>query len=541
VTAAPFEARRAVVLAVDDSPLDLELAVDHLSSRGLEVHTAVDGEQAIEKAGLLHPDLILLDVMMPKMSGFETCRRLKLLTDLRDTPVIFVTDLSDPENKVRGFEAGGVDFVTKPIEANELCARVDTQLRLHAMRNELVARNLQLHTEIAQRTELAEALEAQRAFLQQVIDMIPQSVCVKTADNRVALANRAMADLAQTTVQALLGGPGPGISHSLMAETRERSDPALAMPQPDRERIIEEETFVDPSGQAHILHTVLRPLQNRGGNATQLLIVSTDITQRKRVERELEGYRQGLENLVASRTAELQQRNRDLDIEVAERRRLQSAFLETVDNERRHLAQELHDGVGQDLVGAAFMLDGAMSDLRAGRPVTTAHLERMTLAIRNAIKVARDIAHGLAPLSDTTGGLLEALHALRDRMGGPPGPQIDLDADPLAIDAVSRRACDQLYRIAQEAASNAMKHARADRITIRLRIVGDMVRLEIIDDGRGISAGRPAMAGLGLHTMRDRAVSIGATLQLLPGEGRGTIVTCELRRGDYTQFSKTAT
>jgi two-component system sensor histidine kinase/response regulator len=371
---------RPTVLAVDDSPVDLELIVGHLSSRHLRMETALDGEEALRKAESVHPDLILLDVMMPGMSGFETCRELKHRGHLRDVPVIFVTDLSDPQNKVRGFEVGGVDYVTKPIEANELCARVDTQLRLQS-------------------------------------------------------------------------------------------------------------------------------------------------------------YRQGLEGLVASRTAELQQKNRELDIEVAERRRLQSAYLTAADNERRYLAQELHDGLGQDLVGAALMLDGAMGDLKAQRPITVARLARMGLAIRNAVKVARDIAHGLAPLSSTAGGLLEALHALRDRMGGSPGLNIELDVDPRAVDVVSQPARDQLYRIAQEAASNAMKHARANRIKIGLNVIDGAVRLEIADDGCGMSCGRSVLPGLGLHTMRDRAASIGGTLQLVPGKERGTVVICEVPKADCARAS----
>lgn len=520
--------REPVVLAVDDSPVDLELMTSYLGSRDLRVETAAGGEEAIRRAEALQPSLILLDVLMPGMTGFDTCRRLKTRPHLREIPVIFVTDLSDAQNKVRGFEAGGVDFVTKPIEPNELRARVNTQLRLHAMHTELVTRNQQLQAEVIRRVELAETLEEQRAFLQQVIDMIPQCVCVKTLDGRVALANRAMADLTQTTVQSLLGSPGPAMDRTFLAGSDVVRLMTAGRSSFQGEMIVEEEPFVDPSGTTHILHIVLRPLRDREGNQTQLLIVGTDITERKRIERELEGYRLGLEASVAARTAELRQRNRDLDIEVAERRRLQSAYLTAADSERRYLAQELHDGLGQDLVGTALMLEGAIGDLKTQRSVSVAHLERMSLAVRNALRVARDIAHGLAPLSATPGGLHEALHALRDRMSVSSGPVVDLDIDAPAVDMVSREACDQLYRIAQEAASNAMKHARAKRITIRLNVIDGAVRLEIADDGGGMGPHEAGVRGLGLHTMRDRATRVGGALQFLPADGGGTIVRCEV-------------
>lgn len=117
-----------VVLIVDDQPDTLSMLNDTLDEAGLKVLVALEGEQALMIAGNLVPDVILLDAIMPNMDGFETCRRLKENPDLAHIPVIFMTGLSDSESVLKGFEAGGVDFVTKPIIADQLIARIKAHL-----------------------------------------------------------------------------------------------------------------------------------------------------------------------------------------------------------------------------------------------------------------------------------------------------------------------------------------------------------------------------------------------------------------------------
>jgi len=119
----------ARILVVDDNPLNLRLLVDMLASEHYLVSTATDGFQALAKIEAEKPDVILLDVMMPGLDGFETCRRIKADPATADIPVIMVTALSDVDDLVRGFEAGADDFVTKPFNGLELMARLHLQLR----------------------------------------------------------------------------------------------------------------------------------------------------------------------------------------------------------------------------------------------------------------------------------------------------------------------------------------------------------------------------------------------------------------------------
>ncbi len=117
-----------IVLVVDDSPDALSLINDALETEGLDVLVALEGKQALTIAKRIRPDVILLDAVMPVMDGFETCKQLKANSELADIPVIFMTGLSDTDDIVRGLEAGGVDYLIKPINPAELIARMKVHL-----------------------------------------------------------------------------------------------------------------------------------------------------------------------------------------------------------------------------------------------------------------------------------------------------------------------------------------------------------------------------------------------------------------------------
>ena len=120
--------RSDVVLVVDDSPETMRLLTDVLDSAGMTVMVALDGPSALRIAGRLTPDIVLMDAVMPGMDGFETCRQIKQLSGFEDVPVIFMTGLSEPEDTLRGFAAGGVDYVTKPMDIDSVLARIAVHL-----------------------------------------------------------------------------------------------------------------------------------------------------------------------------------------------------------------------------------------------------------------------------------------------------------------------------------------------------------------------------------------------------------------------------
>ncbi|HMQ50759.1 MAG TPA: response regulator [Anaerolineae bacterium] len=128
---------KGTILLVDDTPTNLDVLFHYLDNFGFEVFVAINGEDALRQAEQTLPDLILLDVMMPGIDGFEVCRRLKEIPTTRHIPVIFMTALSSTTDKLRGFEVGAVDYVTKPLQYKEVLARVTTHLTLQRLQADL--------------------------------------------------------------------------------------------------------------------------------------------------------------------------------------------------------------------------------------------------------------------------------------------------------------------------------------------------------------------------------------------------------------------
>jgi two-component system sensor histidine kinase/response regulator len=145
-------------MIVDDNPANLRLLEDMLRQKGHEVHSFPRGRLALAEALENPPDLILLDINMPEMNGYEVCERLKSTDDLRDIPVIFLSALNDIQDKVKAFRSGAVDYISKPFQIEEVHARVETHIKLHDLQRALTRQNEHLEEAVAARTrELAEA------------------------------------------------------------------------------------------------------------------------------------------------------------------------------------------------------------------------------------------------------------------------------------------------------------------------------------------------------------------------------------------------
>jgi len=136
----------ACVLVVDDTIANLRLLSNMLSEEGYDVRAVTNGPQALQAVERDPPDVILLDITMPEMDGYEVCRRLKARDHSKDVPVIFLTALTDTADKVRAFDAGGVDYVTKPFQLEEVLARVKTQVALRQARVALAGSYRRLRT-----------------------------------------------------------------------------------------------------------------------------------------------------------------------------------------------------------------------------------------------------------------------------------------------------------------------------------------------------------------------------------------------------------
>ena len=190
---------KATLLLVDDRVENLHLLSRLLSRKRYQTHTLTDGGKALKVAQELEPDLILLDVNMPGIDGFEVCRRLKANPETEGIPVIFVSALDNVIDKVKAFAAGGVDYITKPFQLAEVLARIDNQLKLKQLQAQLEAQNARLQAEVRDRLQAEEALRQQEQYLRLVLDNIPQQVFWKDTNLVFRGCNKNWSDAAQLT------------------------------------------------------------------------------------------------------------------------------------------------------------------------------------------------------------------------------------------------------------------------------------------------------------------------------------------------------
>jgi two-component system sensor histidine kinase/response regulator len=163
---------KATIFIIDDDPANLGIFLEYLEESGFEVSVARSGEGAIQQLTHFRPDLILLDVMMPGIDGFETCRRLKKNEKTRDIPVIFMTALSDPVDKVKGFLVGGVDYITKPLHHEEVLVRVTAHLTIQTLQRQIQAQNALLERKNA-------IIEEQKALLEEKNEQVKTLLAYK--------------------------------------------------------------------------------------------------------------------------------------------------------------------------------------------------------------------------------------------------------------------------------------------------------------------------------------------------------------------------
>lgn len=279
------ETHKGTILIVDDTPTNLGVLFEQLDQSGFRVLLAQDGENAIRQAQADQPDIILLDVVMPVIDGFETCRRLKAIESTRDIPVIFMTVLTDVDSKIRGFEAGGVDYVTKPVDWQEVLARVSTHLTLRNLHKSL-------EKEVTERRETQARLGHERNLLLTLINNIPDYIYVKDSDGRFVLSNTAYARAVGVT--ELAGKTEFEVRSEALAAKRHNQDQELLE---TGRPVVDFEEYERDNGYKRWLLTTKVPLRDSQGTIVGLVGISRDISERKKREESLRDYTKRLQIL----------------------------------------------------------------------------------------------------------------------------------------------------------------------------------------------------------------------------------------------------
>jgi signal transduction histidine kinase len=402
-----LRARDGLILVVDDTVANLQILADFLVDCGYRVLVAQEGEEALERAALALPDLILLDVMLPDTDGFDVCRRLKQQSATCDIPVVFMTALVEVEHKLMGFAAGGIDYVTKPLQLAEVLARIDTHMRLRWLQKQLEDKN---------------------AELQRSHDELECRVAERTAE--LSEANRCL---------------------RLEIEERRQAEERLAR----------------------------------------------NVTALKEAE-------QNLRELAARQHTAREE-------------------------ERKHIARELHDELGQFLT--ALRMSVSLLRVRFGQdnPALTEHAKGMTQLVDRNIQVVRNVAASLRPAALDM-GIQPALEWLVDefRRHACIAASLLVVEENIVLDDDSQTA---IFRIVQESLTNVARHAAATEVTVTLDTSDAYCQVTVQDDGVGFDPGQVGKSSLGLVGMQERVLMVGGAIDIASARGRGTTVVVRVPLG----------
>ncbi|MBP0588191.1 response regulator [Paraburkholderia sp. LEh10] len=525
-------AQTGTILIVDDTPANLGIVVDSLEARGIRVLVALDGLEALERAAFAQPDLILLDVKMPGIDGFETCRRLKRDERTRDIAVIFMTSLTGNEDRIEGFAAGGVDYVEKPLRVDEMLARVGVHLELRAMHAQLVAQNRQLLAEVAVRKEAEAALKQARDDLERRVALRTEELARANANLQAQIDERRRADARLQASEARFRAivetsPVPlcitsmpdgrilytnepmralfGMSAGVAANIADfYADPL------ERERLIghlrtegslrdTEVQFQRPDGTRFWAMATARV--GTYDDSPAIYVGLNDITGRKQMEQEL--------------------------VESREQQRELSAYMEAIrEEERKRIAMEIHDELGQLLT--ALKMDVSLLKMRIAHDAEAAKkADDMRELVEGTIWMVRNVASHLRPAA-LNFGIVSALEWLVDEFSRRNAIPCELRIEG-GEPALSDAPATAVFRIVQASLTNVARHAEATRVDVSLASTADRLELRVRDDGRGFDreAARREYS-YGLLGMYERARLIGATLSIDSAPGAGTIVSIHI-------------
>lgn len=572
------------VLVVEDEALIAEEIADRLTQVGCEILRIVDtGYAAVEAALSLRPDLILMDIRLKgELDGIQAT---DLIHQRFHVPVVYLTAHSDQATLQRAKASSAFGYVLKPFHVRNLLAAIEVAVDRFHMEREFEDNHLTYATILGSIADgvIATDIAGRVQFMNPVAERLtgwttgqargePCSAVLRLERGDERAPEEDLVLQALTARKSILIGPdtlvlarnggkvavdggvscvidslgrlvGASVTLRDMSQARKAEADLKAIAEQLRavvDTAADGVMLLDAAGTVLMFNPACERLfgytarEISGRPVAQVLpLPLSDNGHRpvRAVARATVGRRRDQSSFpVEVSVGEASEADRTLFVvvvhDMSARRQLEVALLEAVERERRRFGADLHDGLGQDLTGLSLLLAAVAGVARANRSPQAKDLEHAHEVARHALESCHSIARGLSPIGGAEGGLIVGLRELAARLSSPSGPQVRVAVSEVSRLGLSPAATDHLYRIAQEALSNALKHAHARSITLSLDVEPSHVRLEICDDGQGWTAPHGDTQGLGLRTMQYRASMIGATFQIAEPRPHGVCIVC---------------
>jgi PAS domain S-box-containing protein len=470
------------ILVVDDDPASLDLLAHLFKQAGHRVRAAPSPELALQSAFSFPPELIILDVRMPGMDGFEVARRLKQDPRTANVPIIFVSGQTDVADRVMGFEVGGVDFIIKPFQRDEVLARVRTHLMLRRALEEISTQNKVLEARVRERTaDLIRERDLARCYVEDA----PVGIFIADAGGRYLDVNPAGCQLVRYSREELLGmtigdlaPPGDRPAHlDLFARFIQKGE----------------------GSQELVL---------RQKNGTEILVsLKTVVLADKRVM----GF---CSDITEQRRSALQAvaRAQELDLALKQLHGLSAHMHDSIEKERMTIASDIHDQIGASLTGANLLLNQLNTlapDLpQAGREV----LAQVQEIVSQTLISSRGVYTRLRPPMLNDLGLVETCRWYLQDWAKKSGIKVKQSLFRLPDEPPESIRLD-IFRILQELLTNVARHSGATQVSGSLTRGKNYVLLKVKDNGQGFDAER-MHEGFGLRGIRGRLNRHNGSMQI---------------------------
>ncbi|HSQ27540.1 MAG TPA: response regulator [Anaerolineales bacterium] len=501
------------IVIVDDDLSGLRLLSNLLVEHGFSVRSARDGSTALMMIAADPPDLILLDILMPGMDGFQVCEQLKASPSSRDIPVLFISAQDDVNLKIKAFTVGGVDYINRPYKIEEVLARIKTHLTIS-----------QLHAALSQRlSELSALHEISKVFTtSQVLPQALEVICkMITGLFGVRLSFIALQENDSFELKGLIGFERKSGTISLSRAESVLVDMSIFPKLKNDEkstRLTNLQSLTLPENVHEFIRNnnlqscLIAPLISKGVSLG-LLILAKDEHGISFDQMEIE-----LAETIAS----------DIAAAIENDRLTEKARIAAVGEERKRLSRELHDSVTQLIYSLTLQSSGWESMARQGTLEDPADSFRRLGALgQQALREMRLLLHQLRHTTLEEKGLVKTLQLRLDAVER----RANIDSMLVIqgnLKALPHKIENELFYIAQEALNNSLRHANAEAVKVLIVEDQGMITLSVEDNGIGFDV--PANhSGMGLTNMLERAQAIAGELSIQSEETHGTRVTLSVK------------